>query len=395
MRTTMSTIYAGILSNLNSINSDMNRINSQISSGRQMSKISDDPVNLVSALSLRSSLAEIGQYQENLLYGDSMITAAESSLTQIKDMVMRAKTLDLQLINDDKNLGNRQNAAVEIHQMYEEAIILANTQINGKYIFGGYRTSGYTDIEPAPFVEGLIDGYRLNGSPEAFDAMSPPAWIVQGSLADFDLKINGINIPAASDDGYSTIYADSSAEAITNAINSVADQTGVTAGFTPVSLQASGAVEAGSMDSGDLIINGIDIFSSATAVVDQDTDNVLMDAINAKEAQTGIMASRDASGALILSPTPLASPDNLGSGRNLHVETSANGEQLSHLNGISPVGAGSKVYKGSVQLHPTALSSWNQHPLAATIMKQGWRLWEWRAALLTLANLEMSVVTAG
>ncbi|MCK5437692.1 MAG: hypothetical protein KAI90_06740, partial [Desulfobulbaceae bacterium] len=73
MRTTMNTTYRQVLNNLNNLTSDIQDINNRISSTQQMSKPSDNPVHLVSALSLRSSLAEIKQYQENLVYGESMI----------------------------------------------------------------------------------------------------------------------------------------------------------------------------------------------------------------------------------------------------------------------------------------------------------------------------------
>ena len=98
MRTTLNTIYNMIQTNLNKITSDMATINGQISSGRQMSKISDNPVNLVSALGMRSSLAELEQYQNNLIYGESMITASENALSQMKEQLTEAKVMTIQAL---------------------------------------------------------------------------------------------------------------------------------------------------------------------------------------------------------------------------------------------------------------------------------------------------------
>jgi len=75
-----------------------------------------------------------------------------------------------------------------------------------------------------------------------------------------------------------------------------------------------------------------------------DTDNVVMDAINAQQATTGVSATRDSEGRLLLAAID---------GRNLHVETSANGEQLTHLNDPTlafPATAQDQVYLGSLQL---------------------------------------------
>ena len=100
MRITMQSIHYNILTNLNKITTDMNRINTQISSGKQMSTISDDPVNLVTALGLRSNLTQISSYQDNLSFGDKTITAAENGLTQMKTLALRAKTLAIQQVNE-------------------------------------------------------------------------------------------------------------------------------------------------------------------------------------------------------------------------------------------------------------------------------------------------------
>jgi len=163
MRITMQSIHNNILTNLNKLTTDMNRINNQISSGKQMSTISDDPVNLVTALGLRSSLTQITTYQDNLKFGDKTITAAENSLTQMKELASRAKVLAIQMANGSITPENRLSAAEEVQHLFESAIALGNTSINGKYTFGGFRTTGYTKAEPAPFVQDARDGYFVNG----------------------------------------------------------------------------------------------------------------------------------------------------------------------------------------------------------------------------------------
>ena len=570
MRTTMQTMYRQVLNNLDNLTSDIRNLNNQISSTQQMSKLSDNPVHLVSALSLRSSLAELNQYQENLLYGEKMMSASESTLTQIKELTMRAKVLALQANNGSIVQSQRLNTAVEVHNLFEHAITLANTQINGKYIFAGYRTTGYNSIEPAPFIEDLVDGYRVNGNnlatmdtmltgtvtnttidantlqingenvgaintgavtnglnmEKAFNARTEinlagaagapdviitatlttlyadasastpvggsitggeiefelndvsvtvtiaigddetaiatktmeaingvkhltgveavvgvggvggnggvdnsvvfrnilagdestisvtlnsntsdanPGFVTFGKAADIDhntgtisiqsnksftitspgtandsildqlglgggnkgfadvdddgeliygyhmtdadLVINSYSVGSSADDTISDVYADTSAAAKAAAINAVSTNTGVTAVVTPVYRQAMGAVGASPIDNnigpGDLWINGEDIFDFDTTIQALDSDNALIDAINAKTGTTGIKASRNG-GTLILSAED---------GRNLHIQTSALGESISHLNSSAPtVSPQDKVYFGSLQL---------------------------------------------
>lgn len=339
MRITMQSIHKNILTDLNNITTSMSRLNSQISSGKQISTISEGPVNLITALGLRTSLTQITSYQDNLSFGDKTISAAESALTQMKDITLRAKTLGLQQANASVSPQNRASAAEEVRHLWEEAITLANSDVNGKYVFGGYRTTGYTDIEPEPFVADLTAGYHVNGqSLPALAAAAP----TQYNLNTGDLTINGIPIDATIADADSTVHADASAAAKATAINAKFASTGVRADITPANMTAAGAVTAGTMTTGDLAINGVDIFDLATyplgaITVSGDSDNTLVNAINAKSTTTGVIASRDSSGKLSLTAVD---------GRNMQVATNANGEALSQLNGAVV----NSVYFGTVQL---------------------------------------------
>lgn len=560
MRITMQSIHYNILTNLNKITTDMNRINNQISSGKQMSTISDDPVKLVTALGLRSNLTQITSYQDNLKFGDKTITAAENSLTQMKNLALRAKTLAIQQVNATVTPANRASAAEEVRHLWEQSISLGNSQVNGKYVFGGYRTTGYTTAEPAPFIAGKVGGYRINGNSiaatnqfltatvdnttiaagdlaingtatgaittgaatnglfmeKAFNAktvieatdptvsvnlttlygggvavaadaldtfdtnfdfdlngvnitvtipdgtgqagvatlianavnnaknltgveavvgdgatnggvidsvilknsqkgdesaitltgLSAAEEVITGftnntsqvadvdhntgeislssvrsftltspnnigdtiltnlglggggkgfadaagdgtlrygsALAAGDLTINGTAIAATANDGLSTLYADASAAAKAKAINDLTETTGVSADITPVYHTAGGSVIAGTLRSGDLVINGNDIFDGTPAtVIAQDTNNTIINAINAKSGSTGIVATRDSNGIITLTAKD---------GRNLHIQTSANGENITRLNGAAADTPASAVYFGTIQL---------------------------------------------
>jgi hypothetical protein len=155
-------------------------------------------------------------------------------------------------------------------------------------------------------------------------------------------------------DGVSDVFSSSSAEAKAAAINRISQDwvkesgetvpgTGVTAEVTPVFRQAPAVVTAGTIGAGDLIINGVDIFATLgpTAIIAGDADNVLLNTINAWQATTGIVATRNADGQLGLKAID---------GRNLHIQTTAAGNYITRLNGTSPTGAADRVYSGTIQL---------------------------------------------
>ncbi len=338
MRLTMQSIHSDILRNLNKITTDMARINSQVSSGKQMSKISDDPVNLVTALGIRTNLTQITSYQSNLNFGNSMITAAESALNSMKEMAIRGKELAIQMANGTMTQENRDSAAMEVSHLWEEAIFLANSQVAGKYVFGGYRTAGYSEAEPAPFIADMVDGYLVNGNsldPVDLNAIPP---LPQYDLNTDDLFINGIAIDATTPDGLSSAYAGASAAAKVTAINAKTIETGVTADFTAASVTTTAPVAAGVLDLGDLTINGVPILATIPTPIGSDNALTLVNTINAQSGATGVIASRDSNGFLTLTATD---------GRNIQIETAGDGAAISQLNGGA---AANKVYFGTVQL---------------------------------------------
>jgi flagellar hook-associated protein 3 FlgL len=276
--------------NLNKITTDMWKINSQISSGLQMSKISDNPVNMVSALGMRSTLAEITQYQSNITFGGSMIAASEEALSGIKDLVTQAKTKTLAGINDSQTFTTRTYIADEIHVYLEQAVTLANTRWDGKYVFGGYRTTGYTETEPTPFMLGYIDGYRINGSEFPILDTMLSGTLGTTDLAAGDLLINGEDVGAVVLSAGTTLGLNmSGADNLKTAVNSIAWPAGttpVTASLT--TLYAGGAETANSNPTDvSITINGVTIDYTTTGV------NPAADAVTALNQytdQTGVHA---------------------------------------------------------------------------------------------------------
>jgi flagellin-like hook-associated protein FlgL len=297
MRITMNTIYSGIQTSLNKLTDDINTTTNQISSGLQMTTIADNPVNMVSALGYRSSIADLNQYTTNIQSGNAIITATQSALTQMKDLTVQAKTLAIQATDPANTSGNLASIATQVNNLLEQAVSLANTQIGGKYIFGGYKTTGYTAQEPTPFIAGKSDGYWVNGTapaplPAALTgktintatsllAAVPP---VTG-LAAKDLSINGEDVGAVdlTTGGDTNGVNMTGAANLTGAINLHAD------------LYANKAATADTLDGVDskfsFTLNGTPINvtvpdgSSATAV-----SNTAINAINLQTPKTGVTA---------------------------------------------------------------------------------------------------------
>ena len=300
MRTTLNTTYSKIQSNLAQVTNEMSKINERISSGKEMSKISDNPVNLVTALRYRTTIAELDQFSENIGFGGTVITASETALTQIKELALRAKTLAIQAIDPALSENDIKSIATEIRNLFDQTVQLSNTQVNGKYIFGGYRTTGYTDIEPEPFMADKGDGYWINGT-----TVSPLNTTLTGSavatvasapadLAASDLVINGYDIGIV-DLTVGGAPADvnginmAGANALVTAINT---QAGITT-YSNVAATAdtnNGIDSTFQFDLNNTTIN-VTIPDSTVAAGVGGVADLAVTAINAQTASTGVTAT--------------------------------------------------------------------------------------------------------
>ena len=94
---------------------------------------------------------------------------------------------------------------------------------------------------------------------------------------------------------------ESSAIAKAVAIDAIRSQSGVTATARPNIVTGATTVSSGTISSGDIYINGVNI--GAATVTASDSTGALVTAINSQSSSTGVMASKDTEGKLVLTAT--------------------------------------------------------------------------------------------
>ncbi len=169
MRITNKTLFDSVSRNLSKTATEMFRANQTVSSGKRIENPSDDPIGLVAVLDLRSSLANINQLQRNIDAGRSWLDMGESALTQVEDLLTQTKSLCVEMASETKGSTERRNAGTVVDGYLKQILSLANTQVNGRYIFAGTKT------DTAPFT------YDETGT--------PPNVVYQGNASAFSVKI--------------------------------------------------------------------------------------------------------------------------------------------------------------------------------------------------------------
>ncbi|MBC7660372.1 MAG: flagellar hook-associated protein FlgL [Chitinophagaceae bacterium] len=112
----------------------------QLSTQKRVTKVSDDPVAVGQILRRRSTLSNIEQYSKNVEFTKGYIDRTESSLQGIHDYLIRAKELAVSLSSGTYAANSRESAGLEVKEILEGVVSLANSQYNNRYVFGGFRT---------------------------------------------------------------------------------------------------------------------------------------------------------------------------------------------------------------------------------------------------------------
>jgi flagellar hook-associated protein 3 FlgL len=149
MRVSNRNIYENINRRLSRIAGEMKRVNEQVTTGKRINRPSDDPIGITHAMTLKKALSQVGQYGRNIQFGQSWMTQTESSLQSIQTMIVRAKEIANQMSTGTYSDSQRQSAANEVENILGNLVQVGNTQLNGRYLFGGYQD------DRAPFGEDL------------------------------------------------------------------------------------------------------------------------------------------------------------------------------------------------------------------------------------------------
>ncbi len=113
----------------------------QLSTGRKLNKPSDDPVGIQRDLIYRTEITKTMQYRKNIHLAQTWTNNYDSILSDLKEHVTRAKELALAMADETLDDDTaRQGAAEEVESIFDSLIRLANSEIEGKYVFSGFRT---------------------------------------------------------------------------------------------------------------------------------------------------------------------------------------------------------------------------------------------------------------
>lgn len=158
LRVTSNMMNSQLLLNLNRNARTMNDTQLQLASGRKINKPSDDPVGITYSLRYRAELSSNEQYQNNVDSAISWLDFNDTVLGQAGDVVQRLRELTVKASTGSNPQSALDSINEEVMQLKEQLVDIANSKLNGKYIFNGEK---YTEM-PYDFVKGADGTYDVS-----------------------------------------------------------------------------------------------------------------------------------------------------------------------------------------------------------------------------------------
>lgn len=141
MRITNKMMTSNTNTNINNNKISVDRLNTQVSTQKKISRPSEDPVIAIRALRLRSSLNEITQYYEkNIPDAKSWLEVTESALKTTQGALEDMYEYCVQGSSDDLKATDRAKVLANLKELKAQVYSAGNADYAGRTVFTGYRT---------------------------------------------------------------------------------------------------------------------------------------------------------------------------------------------------------------------------------------------------------------
>ncbi|MDB5327704.1 MAG: hypothetical protein JWM57_3273 [Phycisphaerales bacterium] len=133
------------------------KVQNELATGRKLNTPSDNPGDAAMAAQIRKTLEQRMSFSDNLDASNNQLSAVDTSLGNITDLLQQSQTLASANVGDDVTQDARNAAADQLDSIYSQMMDVGNTSFEGSYLFAGDK------LDKAPF-ETFAGGTRFVGS---------------------------------------------------------------------------------------------------------------------------------------------------------------------------------------------------------------------------------------
>lgn len=191
MRISTAMMYQQNMRGITNSQSEWLRYGEQMSTGKRVTKPSDDPIAASQAVVLSQAQAQNSQYALARTFATQKISLEENVLGQVTTAIQSAQERIVNAGNGTLSDDDRASLATDLEGIRNQILNLANsTDGNGRYIFAGYKT------DSAPFSGGANSITYTGGSTSVTQSVDASRTMTVGHLGSqiFD-KVTSNAVP--------------------------------------------------------------------------------------------------------------------------------------------------------------------------------------------------------
>ena len=195
MRVTSGNMMSSYLKDIQKNLQSMDKLNTQLNTGNQINRVSDDPLKAVKIMNLNNEISDVEKYNYNIDETTGWLDMTDSALDTIGTLTSEIKTL---LTSISGAFGEEEIKAVaaDVNGKIEQIGEAFNTSYGGKYVFGG----SITDEPPVKITtnkDGIVSltfrNVDANGDPNKALNDSLSAQVSSGISVDYNLTATEVS----------------------------------------------------------------------------------------------------------------------------------------------------------------------------------------------------------
>jgi len=125
------------LSSMRDLNTRLERAQARVASGKKLVSPSDGPDSVSTLLQTRTDLSHLAQLQSNLNRLNTEVGSADQAIQNAIQLMDNARTLAMTGASGFQSQETRNGIADQLLSVEQRMLGIANTQVDGRYIFSG------------------------------------------------------------------------------------------------------------------------------------------------------------------------------------------------------------------------------------------------------------------
>lgn len=203
IRITNGMIVTNFLTDLNNSLNTYDKYYQQIVTGKQIDRLSDDPVRLVTAMNARKMKRTYNQYIENVATARTWVDQSETALMEVEEALKTIREQVVQASTDTNSLVERDAIAKNVKQLTEHIQQNLNATVNNKYIFSGFSGTKIPFVRDANgqmTYNGIVLDNANAGDAEVVEELSQKFELELGVSIKMEVTFTGIDITGVGED---------------------------------------------------------------------------------------------------------------------------------------------------------------------------------------------------